>query len=143
MYDFFIYLLQFTEHICYNISRTNDPQINVLQGENAMNYILGAFLLGTSAYCWKKFHGKDQESLWVQILCALMGIFSFLTAAPVNFFMGAVMIVLALLGAGCCYFQCRRSAQKRKKRSLAFSPAKIKKAATYPKHEVRSLGKAV
>ena len=50
-----------------------------------MNYILGAFLLGTSAYCWKKFHGKDQESLWIQILCALMGIFSFLTAAPVNF----------------------------------------------------------
>lgn len=143
MYEFFIYLLQFTEHICYNTLRTNDPQINVLQGGNAMNYILGVFLLGTSAYCWKKFHRKDQESLWIQILCALMGIFSFLTAAPVNFFIGAVMIVLALLGAGCCYFQCKRSAQKRKKRNLAFSPAKIKKVAAYPKHEVRSLGKAV
>ena len=62
MYDFFIYLLQFTEHICYNISRTNDPQINVLQGDNAMNYILGAFLLGTSAYCWKNFTERIRKA---------------------------------------------------------------------------------
>ena len=107
-----------------------------------MNYILGAFLLGTVAYCWKKFHVRDQESLWVQILCGLMGIFSFITAAPSNWGMGTVMIALALLEASCCYFQCRRSAQKRKRRAIAFS-SKTKKTEFYSKPEARTLRKAI
>lgn len=108
-----------------------------------MNYILGVLLLGTVVYCRKKFQGKDQESLWVQILCVLMGIFSFLSAAPVNSLMGLVMTVLAFLGVGCCYFQSRRSADKRKRRSAIFSAAEAKKAPSYGKREASTLRKAV
>lgn len=108
-----------------------------------MNYILGIFLLGTVGYCWKKFHVKDQESKWIQILCGLMGLFSLITAAPVNLFMGIIMVILALLGAGCCYFQCRRSAHKREKRAIAFSPSKAKKGASYLKAGTHPLRKAV
>lgn len=108
-----------------------------------MNYILGIFLLGTVAYCWKKFSVKDHESLWIQILCGLMGVFSLVTAAPVNLFMGSAMVILALLGAGCCYFQCRRSAQKRARRSVTLSASKHKKGVLPTKSAARPLRKAV
>ena len=108
-----------------------------------MNYILGIFLLGTAAYCWKKFSVRDHESLWIQILCGLMGIFSLITAAPANLWMGGAMTFLALIGAGCCYFQCRRSAKKRMKRAVVLSAPRSKKGDFPAKSITRPLRKAV
>ena len=108
-----------------------------------MNYILGIFLLGTVVYCWKKFSVKDHESLWIQILCGLMGIFSLITAAPANLLMGSAMTVLALIGAGCCYIQCRRNAKKRTRRADVLSASRVKKGVVSAKSVTRPLRKAV
>ena len=49
-----------------------------------------------------------------------MGIFSFLTAAPVNFFMGAVMIVLACWVPGVVIFNVGEALKRGKSAALLF-----------------------
>lgn len=108
-----------------------------------MNYILGCFLLGTVFYCWKKFHAREHDSLWIQLLCGLMGIISFLTAAPANGLLAALMLLLAVSAAACCYFQCRSRAQKRIKKALFPCAVQRQTALRQGKEEPRPLRKAV